>query len=61
MRVNLLGFKVDAPTSDEPTNELELTDLYIGEGLRATIALVRIPREELAPKEDLLARAERFL
>ena len=61
MRVNLLGVKVDAPTSDEPTNELELTDLFIGEGLRATIALVRIPREELAPKEDLLAQAERFL
>ena len=61
MRVSLLGIKVDAPTSDEPTNELELTDLFIGEGLRATVALVRIPREELAPKEDLLARAERFL
>ena len=61
MRVNLLGFKVDEPTRDEPTNELELTDLYIGDGQRATIALVRIPREELAPKEDLLAQAERFL
>ena len=61
MRVNLLGFKVDEPTRDEPTNELELTDLYIGDGLRATVALVRIPREEVAPKEDLLAQAERFL
>ena len=61
MRVNLLGFKVDEPTRDEPTNELELTDLYIGDGQRATIALVRIPREEVAPKEDLLAQAERFL
>ena len=61
MRLNLLGFKIDGPTSDEPTNELELTDLYIGEGLRAIIALVRIPRDELAPKENLLAQAERFL
>jgi len=61
MRVSLLGIKADAPTSDEPTNELDLTDLFIGDGLRATIALVRIPREALAPKEDLLARAERFL
>jgi len=61
MRVNLLGVKVDTPTSDEPTNQLELTELHIGEGLRATVALVRIPREELAPKEDLLAKAERFL
>ena len=49
------------PTSDEPTNELELTELYIGEGLRAIIALVRIPRDELAPKEDMLAQAERLL
>jgi hypothetical protein len=61
MRVSLLGIKVDTPTSDEPTNELDLTDMSIGEGLRATVALVRIPREELAPKEDLLAQAERFL
>jgi hypothetical protein len=61
IRVNLLGVKVEAPTSDEPTNPLELTELNIGEGLRATIALVRIPREELAPKQDLLAQAERFL
>jgi hypothetical protein len=61
MRVNLLGVRVDAPTSDEPTNPLDLTELHIGEGLRATVSLVRIPREELAPKEDLLARAERFL
>ena len=61
MRVNLLGIKVDAPTSDEVVNELDLTDLSIGEGLRATIVFVRIPREELAPKEDLLVQAERFL
>jgi hypothetical protein len=60
MRVNMMGFKIDAPTSDEPTNELDLTELYIGEGLRATIALVRIPRDELAPKEDMLAQAERL-
>ena len=61
MRLNLLGVKVDTPTSDEPTNPLDLTELHIGEGLRATVALVRIPRDELAPKEDLLAKAERFL
>jgi hypothetical protein len=61
MRLNMMGFKIDAPTSDEPTNELDLTELNIGEGLRATVALVRIPRDELAPKEDLLAQAERFL
>jgi hypothetical protein len=61
MRLNMMGFRIDAATSDEPANELELTELYIGEGLRAIIALVRIPRDELAPKKDLLAQAERFL
>ena len=61
MRLNMMGFRIDAATSDEPANELELTELYIGEGLRAIIALVRIPRDELAPKKNLLAQAERFL
>jgi hypothetical protein len=61
MRVSLLGIKVDSAAGDDLTNELELTDLFIGDGMRATVALVRIPREELAPKQDLLAQAERFL
>ncbi len=65
MRLDMMGFKLDAATGDEPANEpandLELTELHIGEGLRAIIALVRIPRDELAPKKDLLAQAERFL
>jgi hypothetical protein len=53
--------KVEEASGDEAVSELQLTDLSIGEGLAATIALVRIPREELAPKVDLLAQAERFL
>jgi hypothetical protein len=61
MRVNQLGVKVEEASGDEAVSELQLTDLSIGEGLAATIALVRIPREELAPKVDLLAQAERFL
>jgi hypothetical protein len=61
MRVDLKGTKVEEPTSEDPVNELELTDLFIGEGLSATIALVRIPRTEMGPKEDLLSQAERFL
>ena len=61
LRVTLLGIKVDQPTSEEAFNELHLTDLFIGEGLSATVALVRIRRDDLPPKEDLLAQAERFL
>lgn len=61
LRVDMMGFKIDEPTGEEPMNELDLTELYIGEGLLATIALVRIPRDELAAKKDLLAQAERFL
>jgi tRNA U55 pseudouridine synthase TruB len=61
LRVTLMGVKVDAPASDEPVQELDLTELGIGEGLRVTIALVRIPREEMTSREDLLAQAERFL
>jgi hypothetical protein len=30
--------------------DLDLTELSLGDGLRATIALVRIPRSELPPK-----------
>ena len=33
----------------------------VTERLRATIALVRIPRSELPPKEDRLAQAEKYL
>jgi len=61
LRVTLLGIKVDQPTSEEAFNELHLTDLFIGEGLSATVALGRIRRDDLPPKEDLLAQAERFL
>jgi len=61
MRVTLLGVQVEGSATDEPANDLLLDDLSIGEGLTVTIALVRIPRTELPPKEGLLARAEQLL
>jgi hypothetical protein len=61
LRLSLLGVKIEGAASDEPSHNLDLAELSIGDGLCATIALVRIPREELPPKEDLLARAARFL
>jgi hypothetical protein len=60
LRVSRMGVKVDDASSG-PVNELTLTELSIGEGFRGAIAVVRCPRSELPPKEDLVAKAERYL
>jgi hypothetical protein len=60
LRINRMGIKIEAGSS-EPAENLDLAELSIGEGLRATVAFVRIPRAELPPKEDLIAQAERYL
>jgi hypothetical protein len=60
LRVNRMGIKVDA-AADERHNALTITELSVGDKLHGVIALVRCPRSELPPKEDLLANAERFL
>ena len=60
LRVSRMGIKVDDATMG-PVNELALAELSIGENLRGAIAIVRCPRSELPPKEDLVAKAERYL
>ena len=60
LRLNRMGIEVEAGSS-EPAADLDLTELSLGDGLRATIALVRIPRGELPPVEDKLAEAEKYL
>jgi len=60
LRVSRTGVKVDA-ASPEPADDLELTELALGDGLRATIRLVRVPRSEMPPREDQLARAASML
>jgi len=60
LRMSRLGVKVD-PTFMGAVNELALTELSIGENFTAAIAIVRCPRSELPPKEDLVAKAERYL
>jgi len=60
MRINRMGIKVDDGT-DERHNALTLAELNVGDKLRGVVALVRCPRSELPPKEDLLANAERYL
>ncbi len=54
IHASLPGAKDAGPAADQRASELELTDLVIGEGRRATIALVRIPRDAL----DLSASVE---
>jgi hypothetical protein len=60
LRLTRMGIKVE-PGSDEAAEDLDLTEISIGKGLQATISIVRIPRAELPPKEDLIAKAERYL
>jgi hypothetical protein len=60
LRLNRMGIKVEEGRA-EPSEELALADLTIGDNLHVVIALVRIPRDQLPPKEDLIAQAERYL
>ncbi len=60
VRISRMGYKVDNAATG-PVNELTLAELSIGENLRGAIAIVRCPRSELPPKEDLVAKAERYL
>lgn len=60
LRVNRLGYKV-AAQSGEPAADLALSELSIGEGLKAVIAVVRCARSELPSPESLAARAARVM
>jgi len=60
LRVSRTGVKVDA-TSPEPADDLQLAELALGDGLCATVRLVRVPRSEMPPREDQLARAASML
>jgi hypothetical protein len=60
LTVTRMNIKADQDT-EEPHHTLTLAELRVGDRLEAVIAPVRIPRSELPPKEDLLAKAERFL
>jgi hypothetical protein len=60
VRISRMGYKVDDAATG-PVNEVNLAELSIGENLRGAIAIVRCLRSELPPKEDLVAKAERYL
>lgn len=60
LRIDRLGLKVAMDAADGPET-LTLAELRVGENLRGIMALVRCPRSELPPEEDLIANAERYL
>ncbi|MGW8183355.1 MAG: hypothetical protein ACWGMT_05300 [Burkholderiales bacterium] len=59
-RVNRMGILVPSG-SPEAASDLEFLELALGDGLRAVIAIVRIPRMELPAKADRLKDAARRL
>ena len=54
-----MGVKMSNDAAEH--SALTLAELRIGEKLQGAIALVKCPRSELPPKEDLIANAERYL
>jgi hypothetical protein len=60
LRLSRMGIKVE-DVAMGPVNELTLAELSIGDDFRGAVAIVRCPRSELPPKEDLVAKAERYL
>ena len=60
LRMSRMGIKVEEGFQGL-ANDLSLAELAIGPDLRGAIAIVRCPRSELPPKEDLVAKAERYL
>jgi hypothetical protein len=60
LRMSRMGIKVEE-NFQGLVNDLSLAELAIGPDLRGAIAIVRCPRSELPPKEDLVAKAERYL
>ena len=59
LRLTRMGVRV-SPESDEAANTVGVTEVTLGPDKRV-IALVRCPRAEMPPEEDLIAKAERYL
>lgn len=58
LRLNRMGYKV-AAGSAEPAAQLALSELALGEGLKAVIQFVRCPRTEVPARQTLAERAAR--
>jgi len=59
-RANRMGILVPADSTESAT-DLEFLELTLGEGLRAVIAIVRVPRAAMPPKSDRFKDAARHL
>jgi hypothetical protein len=60
LRVNRMGIKV-AEDSAEPASDLTLAKISVGPEFTRVVAAVKCRRDEMPPREDLLAQAEKFL
>jgi len=60
MRLSRLGVKLNEGDAG-PANEFTLSELVIGDGIAAAIAIVRCPLAEMPPETDPLANAERYI
>jgi len=60
LRLSRMGVRVD-DAHPGPLNEFSMSELAIGEGVVAVIAIVRCPLAELPAEADPLANAERYI
>jgi len=60
LRVNRMGIKV-AEDSAEPASDLTLARISVGPELTRVVAAVKCARDDMPPREDLLAQAARYL
>lgn len=60
LRLSGTGVRVEAG-SGEAATDLQLQELFIGEGLRGVIAFVRCAREDMPPPDEAIRRVERTL
>jgi hypothetical protein len=55
LKLNKMGIKIGAD-SDQPCNDLNLTEVYFGEESPRVVTLARFPRDELLPKSEPLSQ-----
>ena len=60
MRLNRMGIKMD-PTAQQLSDDITITEVAMKDTANVVIELVKYPTEELAPRQDFRAQAERYL
>lgn len=54
MRLSKMNIRLDAAASAESGDELELTEVSLGENLKRVLLITRFPRDALLPKREFL-------